>query len=84
MGYSRLILGIGLVMLRDSEIVWGLQAPTGNDHRKEFVVHLWDKSNKCSIVKSFYAYYRADVVAIVREYAVRFGNYSVQDVRLAK
>jgi hypothetical protein len=72
------------MLVRDSEIVWSLQAPRANDHRKEYVVHLWDKSAKCSIVKSFYAYYRKDVVAIVREYAVRCGNYSIQDIRLGR
>jgi hypothetical protein len=72
------------MLLKDSDIAWGLEAPRGNDHRKEFVVHLWDKSAKCSVVKSFYAYYRKDVVEIVREYAVRCGNYSIINIRLGR
>ena len=71
-------------MIKDSEILWALSAPVGNDHRQGFMVHLWDKGTKSSKLIMFYAYYRKDVLAIVREYAIRFGNYSVQDVRLAK
>jgi hypothetical protein len=71
-------------MVKDTDIQWALTAPTGNDHRQGFMVHLWDKGTKSSRLVMFYAYYRKDVVKIVREYAIRFGNYSVQDVRLAK
>lgn len=64
-------------MVKDTDIQWALTAPTGNDHRNAYSVHIWDGMNNSSQIVMFYAYKKSDALDVAREYVTRFmGGYN--------
>ena len=72
------------MLVTDNEILHSLGRTSANDHRKQFVGHLFNKQNKQSIVVNFYAYYKKDALEIAKEYATRFTSTQLVDLRLGE
>lgn len=72
------------MLVTDNEILHSLGRTSKNDHRKQFVGHLFNKKTKQSIVVNFYAYYKKDAILLAREYASRFTNTQLVDLRLGE
>ena len=72
------------MLVTDNEIIGSLRKASVNDHRKQFIGHLFNKETKISSLVTFYAYHKKDAVEIAREYATRFANARLVDLRLEK
>jgi hypothetical protein len=71
-------------MVKDTDIQWALTAPTGNDHRNAYSVHIWNAVSNMSQIKMFYAYKKTDALEVAREYIVRFMSPDYQIVSAYK
>ena len=72
------------MLVTDNEILNALGRTSANDHRKQYVGHLFNKKSNQSIVVNFYAYYKKDALEIAKEYATRFTNTKLVDFRLGE
>lgn len=68
----------------DEDLIFGLQAPTGNDHRNSYSVHIWNPLMNDSTIIMFYAYNKFDVERLAREYIIRFMSPHYQLVSIRK
>jgi hypothetical protein len=71
-------------MVKDTDIQWALTAPTGNDHRNAYSVHIWNVVSNMSQIKMFYAYKKTDALEVAREYIIRFMSPDYQIVSAYK
>jgi hypothetical protein len=72
------------MLATDNEIIGSLTKASVNDHRKQFVGHLFNKETKISTLVTFYAYHKKDALELAREYATRFANSRLVSLRLEK
>lgn len=68
----------------DQDLTFGLQAPTGNDHRNTYAAHIWNSRTNSSQIRFFYAYKKTDALALAREYVIRFMDSNYQIVSITK
>lgn len=68
----------------DSDLIFGLKVPTGNDHRNTYSVHIWNSRTNGSQIRNFYAYTKSDASSLAREYIVRFMDPDYQIVSIRK
>jgi hypothetical protein len=72
------------MLATDNEILGSLTKTSTNDHRKQFIGHLFNKQTNQSKLVTFYAYHKKDALEIAREYGTRFAGMQLVDLRLEK
>jgi hypothetical protein len=72
------------MLATDKEILGSLTKTSANDHRKQFIGHLFNKQTNQSKLVTFYAYHKKDALEIAREYGTRFAGMQLVDLRLEK